>query len=77
MNSTIKSRVKRVIEELGVESIPRIYCTMQDGTKNTWRGLDVIGPFLDGQIKQVKTDDPDIAALLTSFHVPGTTVDVI
>lgn len=67
MSSSIKNRVKKIIEDLGVDNFPNIYCVMQDGSRRTWHGMDVIEPFLDGQFKSVKTDDADIAALLNAF----------
>lgn len=63
----ITNRVDLLERAISSLDVPKSVCQMEDGTIDRIEGLSVIAPFLEGKIKSVVCDNPDVANLLRAM----------
>ena len=79
MNSALSNRLKAIAKTIeGQPCFPVSICKRTTGETVEYDGLTVLQPFLDGELSEIRCNDPDIVNLLKSMAADDpVTIDIL
>lgn len=79
MNSAISNRLKAISRAVeGQPCIPVSICKRTTGETMEYYGMTVLQPFLNGELSEIRSNNPDIVNLLKSMAADNTvTIEIL